>query len=82
MPQNPNASISETDFVKRYGDTPVTKGEVTAPLSAVLQMEAAFCTADPDKLQDPDLRVRFLAGLVGDELDPEDRYLLEVEEKP
>ena len=69
--------INEADFVEMYGQTPITMGTRQLPLSTALEMEAAFCPADPDKRETEEQRLRFLAQKIGeDSLRPEHAYLL------
>ncbi len=71
-------SVSEADFVDHYGDTVIKLGEKELTLNKALAMEALFCPADPEKRQDEDVRLKYLAGMVGQQmLLPEHQHLID-----
>jgi hypothetical protein len=65
------------EFVTLYGDSHVKLGTFELTLNDALAMEASFCPADPEKREDPEARLQYLAKLVGEQtLLPEHRFLL------
>jgi hypothetical protein len=70
-----SSEITEAEFIDIYGEAPITFRDQSVPLTTLLQMEAAFCTGQPEARQDPEKRVGYLAKLVGDNLLPEHEHL-------
>jgi hypothetical protein len=75
--------LTEAEIVAAYGDSPVMINgtETDMTLADALAFEATFCTVAPDRRQDPDARISYLARILKPHLRPEHRYLLP-EESP
>ena len=77
MTQDPSPPLTEIDFVERYRRKPIAAGKLTLDLGQFVAMEELLCEVDVSKRQDPEERLRFLAGKLGrDALDPVHHYLL------
>ena len=61
MPGAPDV-MTEAGLLEIYGDAEGLFGTMRVPLTAAVQMEAAFCRpGDAEAAQDPERRVRYLA---------------------
>lgn len=70
--------LTETEFVEKYGDSTFKRGDLEVTLNQALEMEKMLCPADIEKRENNDLRLSYMAKMVGAEaLLPEHQYLLE-----
>lgn len=79
-PDDKERPIDEESFVRRYSQvaTNIVLGGRALNLGQLVELEAIFCTVDPEQRQTEADRLRFLASKIGEEaLDPKHHFLLQ-----